>query len=112
MKHLERIFLQIRYTAIFNANFTFCLFYFMKHIGSIFKKKVTLSSCPHCEAYTKDFFKVWFVMKNYAPQPPPPVSFVNISKILIQFQRGFKHISFNVKDFDPNFRHFNQNLTL
>ena len=51
-------------------------------------------------------------MKNYAPQPPPPVSFVNISKVLIQFQRGFKHISINVEDFDPNFRHFNQNLTL
>ena len=51
-------------------------------------------------------------MKNYAPQPPPPVSFVNIFKVLIQFQRGFKHISINVEDFDPNFRHFNQNLTL
>ena len=38
--------------------------------------------------------------------------FVQISKILIKFQRAFERISYNDRDVDPNFRYFDQNLTL
>ena len=37
---------------------------------------------------------------------------VKFSKILIKFQRAFERISYNVRDFDPHFRLFEQNSTI
>ena len=38
--------------------------------------------------------------------------FVKISKILINFQRAFERVSYNVREFDPIFQDFVQKSTL